>query len=229
MVDPLADSRWSAPSTVAGFAASPPNDTLVRFAVAELSRAPRGSAIDIGCGAARNAVPLAELGWRVLGTDLSRPMLEAAARRVAEAGQDARVHLQLAPMDRLPAGDRTADLLVAHGIWNLAGSSAEFRRAVAEAARVARFAAGLFVFTFSRSTFGPDTRPLAGEPFVFTEFSGEPQCFLTREELVDELAAVGFVLDRGVPFTEHAVPRHGAAFSGRAPVIHEAAFRFVGR
>ena len=40
-------------------------------------------------------------------------------------------------MDAIPARDRAFELIVAHGIWNLARSSAEFRRAVAEAARVA--------------------------------------------------------------------------------------------
>jgi 2-polyprenyl-3-methyl-5-hydroxy-6-metoxy-1,4-benzoquinol methylase len=38
-------------------------------------------AIDIGCGAGRNSVPLADLGWKVLGIDLSRPMLDAAQAR----------------------------------------------------------------------------------------------------------------------------------------------------
>lgn len=227
MVDPLADSPWSAPSTVAGFAASPPNETLVRFAAAECIRAPGGLAIDIGCGAARHAVALAELGWQVLGTDLSRPMLEAATRRVADADQEARVRLQLAPMDRLPVPDGSADLIVAHGIWNLARSTAEFRRAVAEAARIARPGAGLFVFTFSRTTLPADARPIRGETFTYTEFSGEPQCFLTREELLDELAATGFVPDRGVPLSEHGASRHGAVAGGHAPIVHEAAFRLV--
>ena len=64
---------------------------------------------------------------------------------------------------------------VAHGIWNLATSSAQFRLAVREAARAA--GAALFVFTFSRSTLAPDAHPLPGEPFVFTGFSRRPQCF----------------------------------------------------
>jgi ubiquinone/menaquinone biosynthesis C-methylase UbiE len=60
-------------------------------------------------------------------------------------------------MDRLPLGDASIDLVVAHGIWNLARSAAEFRRAIAEAARVARPDAGLFVFTFSRAPRSPPT------------------------------------------------------------------------
>lgn len=224
-VDPLEGSPWSAPATVAGFAASPPNETLLRFAAAELARVRGGRAIDIGCGAARNAVPLAEEGWRVLGTDWSAPMLEAAGVRAAAAGVADRIQLELAPMDRLPADDEAFDLVVAHGIWNLAGSSAEFRRGVAEAARVAKRGAGLFVFTFSRNTLPPDAEPLAGEDFVFTQFSGRPQCFLTRDQLVSELASAGFLLDSSIAFSEHNRRPPNALQAGGAPVIYEAAFR----
>ena len=71
--------NWSTPETVAGFASSPPNATLMQFASAERSGRDRARILDIGCGAARNAVPLALDGWDVFGTDTSLPMLEAAA------------------------------------------------------------------------------------------------------------------------------------------------------
>jgi hypothetical protein len=128
-------------------------------------------------------------------------------------------------MDILPIADRSVDLVVAHGIWNLAQSGDEFRRAVAEAARVARPDAALFVFTFSRRTLPAAARPIGGETFVFTQFSGEPQVFLTEEQLLGELAAAGFDPDPAVPLTELNVPRPGAISSGRGPVIYEAAFR----
>jgi ubiquinone/menaquinone biosynthesis C-methylase UbiE len=225
MTDPLAGSPWSAPATVAGFATSPPNETLMRFAAGELARVPGGHAIDIGCGAGRNAVPLAEQGWVVLGTDWSLPMIEAAAPRAAGLSVGGRLHVALAPMDALPAEDQAFDLVIAHGIWNLAASAAEFRRGVAEAARVARPGAGLFVFTFSRHTLPLAVQPIAGEPFVFTEFSGRPQVFLTEEQLRSELAAAGFVADAAVPLTEHNRPKAGALHAGRTPVIYEATFR----
>jgi SAM-dependent methyltransferase len=225
-LDPLAGSPWSAPATVAGFARSAPNEVLVGYARAELQRAKGARALDLGCGAGRNALPLARLGWHVTGTDLSWPMLRAAAERAAHEGVLDGPRLILAPMDRVPIRDRSVDLLVAHGIWNLASSAAEFRTAVREAARVARPDAGLFVFTFSRNTLPPDVPPVAGEPFVFTEFSGKPQCFLTDRQLVDELDAAGFVPDPAVPLTEYNRPRPGALSSG-GPVIYEAAFRAV--
>lgn len=232
MKDPLAESPWSSPGTVAGFARSAPNDVLLRLADSEWRRingsspdSVRGRAIDIGCGAARNAVPLALAGWDVTGTDLSWPMLVAAAERSRQAGVTDRVHLILAGMDQIPAADDTFDLVIAHGIWNLASSGAEFRGAVAEAARVAKPGAALFVFTFSRNTFPPDTAPVAGESFVFTEFSGRPQCFLTYEQLVAEMGSVGFAPDpTTVPVTEYNRPQPGA-LRGGGPVIYEAAFR----
>ena len=227
-MDPLAGSQWSASGTVAGFAQSAPNAVLMKFAEEELRRSARARVLDLGCGAGRNAVPLARLGGIVVGTDLSWPMLCAAARRAREDRLDDRLHLVLAPMEAIPARDCSFDLVIAHGIWNLARSGAQFRRALDEAARVAKPGAGLFVFTFSRNTFPPQTEPVVGEPFVFTQFSGEPQCFLTEAQLVAELGRVGFAPDRRVPFREYNRPQLGGLSSGTAPVIYEAAFRYEG-
>lgn len=200
----------------------------MRFAEGEAGRGGARRALDLGCGAGRNAVPLAANGWNVLGTDLSWPMLVAAAARGVEAGVVDHLAWALAPMETVPADDDSFDLVVAHGIWNLAPSAALFRRAVEEAARVARPGAALFVFTFSRNTLPPDTPPVAGEPFVFTEFSGQPQCFLTEEQLMEEMARVGFESDPAVPLTEYN-RRHGAvAMVGGPPVIYEASFRLAG-
>ena len=224
-MDPLAGSPWSAPATVAGFAKSAPNAVLMSFAEQELKHSRHARILDIGCGAGRNALALARPRWDVVGTDLSWPMLIAAANRAREDHVDHRFCGILAPMDSLPARDRSFDFVIAHGIWNLARSAAEFRRAVAEAARVAKAGAALFVFTFSRNTLPPETAPVAGEAFVFTEFSGEPQCFLTEPQLDAELARAGFVRDAGVPLREYNLPRPGTLPAGKAPVIYEVAFR----
>lgn len=223
MTDPLRGSSWSRAETVAGFSRSAPNAVLVEFAAGERRHAAT-RAIDIGCGAARNTLPLAQQGWRVLGVDLSQPMLIAAAARVAEAGMERRVQFALAPMDAIPAVDASADLVIAHGIWNLARSEDEFRRAVRETARVARPGAAVFVFTFSRTTLPADAAPVAGTSFVFTQFSGQPQCFLTEEQLVSELGAAGLVRDPAVPLRELNRPPPGTIMSG-APVIYEGVFR----
>ncbi|HXE79664.1 MAG TPA: class I SAM-dependent methyltransferase [Vicinamibacterales bacterium] len=219
------DSPWRTPATVAGFTASPPNETLIRFAAREMFRLEHPWAVDIGCGAARNAVPLAEGGWTVVGIDDSMPMLTAAAERARKAGVAERCLVALATMDALPMRSGLADLIIAHGIWNLARSAAEFRRAVREAARVAKPGAALFVFTFSRTTLPPEAQPVAGEPFVFTQFSGQPQCFLTGAQLVAELSEGGFDPDPGVPLRELNVPPPGTRRMGGPPIIYEGTFR----
>jgi hypothetical protein len=58
---------------------------------------------------------------------------------------------------------------------------------------------------------------VAGEPFVFTQFSGEPQCFLTEAQLDAELGRVGFVRDSGVPFHEYNLPKPGMLPAGKTP------------
>lgn len=216
--------RWEDPRTVAGFTSGTPNLKLLAFAARFVDPSRHAACLDIGCGAARNAIALAELGLRVVGTDLSTPMLDAARRRVrAEPGPIA-IDLARAPMRPLPFRDAVFDLVVAHGIWNLARSGAEFRAAVAEAARVARPGAGLFLFTFSRRTIAPGTEPDPGETFVFSSWNGEPQCFLTEEEILAELARAGFMRDAAEPLTEYNAPRPGEIRGGGAPVIFEGTF-----
>jgi len=224
--DPLAGSPWSRTETVQGFTRSPPNAELVAFAEAELRRlGGRARLLDIGCGAGRNAIPLARLGWNVLGVDLSRPMIAAAANRMVDTLEFGRLDLALAPMDCLPVQTGCVDAVVAHGIWNLARSGAEFRCAIREAARVLRPGGGLFVFTFSRHTLPPEAQPVLGESFVFTQFSGEPQCFLTELQLLAELRAGGFVSDPDIPLRELNRPRPETIATAGPPVIYEAVFR----
>lgn len=206
---------------MAGFATASPNLTLIDYAAARLGGARSARLLDIGCGAGRNAVPLARLGWRVAGTDSSQPMLRAAAAR--EGGHH--LHLVNAEMAALPIRSASIDLIVAHGIWNLARSGAEFRAALREAARVARPGTALFLFTFSRHTLPPDVEPVAGETFVFTQFSGAPQCFLTEAQLADELGGAGFVPDPALPVRELNRPAPGLRTGG--PVIYEGAFRLA--
>ena len=216
---------WSQPSTVAGFASGSPNQSLIDFANDARLRAGSGIALDIGCGAGRNAVPLARLGWEVIGLDLSMPMLTAAMEQARAADAERRCRLVLSTMDRLPIASRSCDLVIAHGIWNLARSAAEFRRGIQEAARVARAGAALFLFTFSRSTLQADAQPIDGEPFVYTAFSSAPQVFLTREQLLEECAAGGFAPDPALPLEELNRRRPGMLTAAGSPVIWQGAFR----
>ncbi len=57
-----------------------------RFLVAEVEHMAPGRALDVACGAGRNAVWLAERGWTVTGADFSDVALENAARLASERG-----------------------------------------------------------------------------------------------------------------------------------------------
>ena len=57
-----------------------------RFLVAEVAGLPPGRALDLACGAGRNAVWLARQGWRVTGVDFSEVALGKARALAAEAG-----------------------------------------------------------------------------------------------------------------------------------------------
>lgn len=222
--DPLAGSAWSNPGTVAGFAQAAPNSTLLAYAAA----LPRSSTplrvLDIGCGAGRNAVPLMGTGAAVIGTDLSWPMLQAAARRDGASG----LRLAVASMAALPVQSGAIDLIVAHGIWNLARSDREFREAIREAGRVAHPGTALFVFTFSRSTLPSEAAPVTGQSLTFTQFSGGPQVFVTAEQLDAELRDAGFQPDPALPVRELNLPRPGEVRVSGPPVIYEGGFRYTG-
>ena len=74
----------------------------MQFAAAEQRRRAGSRLLDIGCGAGCHAVPLADMGWDVLGLDLSEAMLEAATRRALRDELTDRLKFKRASMDQLP-------------------------------------------------------------------------------------------------------------------------------
>lgn len=216
-------SRWTNAGAVQAFVRGTPNAVLMEHAATWLQGMPNARLLDLGCGAARNAVALAELGYRVNGVDLSPPMIEAARQVTAQSEASSRCEFLLGPMAPLPFDDASFDVVVAHGIWNLSTSDAGLRSALREAARVARPRARLFVFTFSRQTLPAEVEPAPDQQFIFTQFAGEPQCFLTREQLIDELGVVGWTRAEDEHLVEYNAPRPGQLRTG-APVIWEGLF-----
>lgn len=59
-----------------------------RFLVQEVSGLPAGRALDVACGEGRNAIWLAERGWRSTGVDFSAMGLAKAERLAGERGVD---------------------------------------------------------------------------------------------------------------------------------------------
>lgn len=222
-MDPLAGTPWSNPDTVSGFRSGQPSATLLAYARSQLAGRHDPTALDIGCGAGRNAVPLALAGYRVIGIDLSAAMIRAA-RMKADAEGASRCLPLLASMTALPVRDHSVDLVVAHGIWNLTQRDEELQGAIREAARVARPGGRLFVYTFSRRSLPDAARPVAGQQFVFRGANGVNQCFLTPDQLVAELRQAGMAPDPAWPLVEHYTPRAGALHLTNSPVFLEAAF-----
>lgn len=193
---------------------SPPNAVVMAW-VKRFSKGLPLEVLDIGCGAGRNAVPLALQGHRVMGIDLSEPMLAAARRRAEAEGVAEFCQFRQGSMEHLEVPSASFDLVVAQGVWNLAGTDLQLAAAVAEAARAARTGAGLFVFTFSRNTLGSEVCPLPGQRQIYDRFSGVPQAFLTEGELNQLLASAGFEREVPGPLTEYnrpvCLPPGGAA------------------
>ncbi len=78
------------PSMVANFRESLHSQVLLAYAGSAATDTQQ--VLDLGCGAARNALPLARLGYHVVGTDLSVPMIEAARHRAKEEGPDENIN-----------------------------------------------------------------------------------------------------------------------------------------
>jgi 2-polyprenyl-3-methyl-5-hydroxy-6-metoxy-1,4-benzoquinol methylase len=73
-----------------------------------------GQALDVGCGAGQLVVELARRGFETAGIDLAEGMVEAARRRVADAGLHA--DLRMARVEQLPFEDGTFALVTALGV-----------------------------------------------------------------------------------------------------------------
>ena len=64
-----------------------------RFLVAETESLPPGRALDLACGEGRNAVWLAERGWRTLGVDFSDVAIGKAQQLAAARGVECEWHI----------------------------------------------------------------------------------------------------------------------------------------
>jgi ubiquinone/menaquinone biosynthesis C-methylase UbiE len=97
---------------------------------------PLGSTVlEIGFGAGRTAMALAERGLHVTGVDTGERMLAVATENVARAGLSASVELGLGDAEQLAAADGSFDLVLALGVIPWLGMPA---RGVREMGRVTR-------------------------------------------------------------------------------------------
>lgn len=104
---------------------------------------PQAEVLDIGCGAGRTTVPLAQMGYRVVGIDLSPAMIRRA--RAISAGIGARYEVMDATDLRFSDGAFDAAFFSYNGIELLPGREGK-RQALREAHRVLR-PGGTLIFT----------------------------------------------------------------------------------
>jgi SAM-dependent methyltransferase len=98
---------------------------------------PGETVLDLGCGAGLDLYLYAQKvgpAGRLLGLDLSEPMLTKAQKNLGRVGIS-NVELLQAPADRIPLADNSVDLVTANGIFNL---SPDKDAVMQEVARVLR-------------------------------------------------------------------------------------------
>ncbi len=120
------DERYSGKTTVWS---GNPNPQLV----AEVSRLPAGTALDVGCGEGGDVIWLAERGWRVTGADFSANGLARAARHAEQAGVADRTEWWQVDARSFAAGGRSYDLVTTHFLHPPDGGMVEVTRRLAEA------------------------------------------------------------------------------------------------
>jgi SAM-dependent methyltransferase len=163
-----------------------------REAVARLLGPGSGRLLDVGCGTGAHSAPLTELGWQLVGVDISADMLGLARDRGLEA-----VH---ADARRLPFDDRSFDAAVS--LWTHTDVD-EFEKVVGEVARILRPGAP-FVYTGVHPAFvGPHSSFLfaQGTPELHPVYLGEGRYGLeapgveSRTGLRAKVGAVHLTLD----------------------------------
>jgi SAM-dependent methyltransferase len=111
-----------------------------------------GRCLDLGCGTGIGTASVAELGWAVVGVDVSADLLDRARSRGLDVVQ--------APAEDLPFEDASFDAAVS--FWTHTDID-EFAAAVAEAARVLRPGAPFVYIGVHPSFVGPHSLFLAAQ------------------------------------------------------------------
>ncbi len=155
--------------------------------VKSVSPLPVGTALDLGCGEGRNALWLAQAGWRVTAVDFSSVALERLARAAEERG--VQVEVEEADLLEFSNSKRTFDLVVLANIHPPAESR---RRLFAELPPMVNPGGHLFLIGHHVDAFGhsgpPERERLLTEEEVAESFSGYR---IDRLERVEDIADHG--------------------------------------
>ncbi|MDF9715666.1 class I SAM-dependent methyltransferase [Nocardioides sp. ChNu-153] len=101
--------------------------------VAEASKLPPGTALDVGCGEGGDVIWLAQQGWTVTGADFSANGLARAARHAEQVGVAERTDWWQVDARTFEAGGRQFDLVTTHFLHPPDGRIVEVVGRLAEA------------------------------------------------------------------------------------------------
>lgn len=145
-----------------------PSQELVAIVAADLI--PRGgTTLDVGCGAGREAVFLAQCGFNSIGVDISQVALDVARQRASEA--NVHVDWRLGSVLMLPVDDRSVDFTNDRGCFHLIPETGRPRFA-SEMARVLR-PGGRFLLRGRHRADDPEGFIPVTEEIVDRHFRGE--------------------------------------------------------
>jgi ubiquinone/menaquinone biosynthesis C-methylase UbiE len=147
--------------------------------------------LEVGAGTGRIALPLHRRGRRIVGADLSRPMLERYRAKAAAAGL-APPAVVLADATRLPFADAAFDAVLEVHVLHLVP---DWRRALAEARRVLA-PGGVLLHggggQYQRGSGGPRDQVI-GRFEALVADQGEPSKVVgaSHRQVLEQLAAMG--------------------------------------
>jgi ubiquinone/menaquinone biosynthesis C-methylase UbiE len=133
---PDSAAHWNALHASPRFRPVYPSENVVRFLTglrAQLRAETQNRLLDIGTGGGRHMVLAAELGFSVLGIDISLTGLTHARERMQQT--DLIGSVALASMTSLPFADKSFHAVVSYGSFYYASAN-EMREAIAEMRRV---------------------------------------------------------------------------------------------
>ena len=151
-----------------------PSQELVAAVVLQLPKLD-GTALDIGCGAGREAIFLAKCGFRVIAIDISTKALEIARRRASDAGVE--VDWRQGSFFELPVEDAAVDFINDRGALHLVPES-DRPRFAREVNRVLKPGGSVFLrgasIDAAEETFTPITTESIDKHFPSVTFSRGP-------------------------------------------------------
>jgi SAM-dependent methyltransferase len=188
---------WEQPEQVEQFTRRDPDHRLIEL-VKQYADPGSVRVLDLGCAGGRNVELLIRAGFDTHALDGSHGMVKATRRRVTDlmSAEELTRRIFHGRIDDLTfAADRSFDLMVALGIFQVARTDDEWQRALAEAARVLGSGGRALVSNFAPGT-GPlatPTRKVEGTRFVYDGFRAGRTCLLTAAELDAEFRRIGLI------------------------------------